>query len=313
MAKHGMKIVSVQTGLSPHVLRVWEKRYNAVTPFRTDTNRRIYTDDELRRLKNLSILTAAGYSIGQIAQLPCPELQIIVGKCLQNQAENDSSSPINPETSVDQQLINSCVSAAKKMDQQALEEVLDKANLALGYSGLLERVIVPLMTEVGRLWQVGEITSADEHAASGAVRDYLARSTRPFSLSANAPNIIVATPAGQLHEIGAVIAASLARKLGWNVTYLGASLPAVEIASAALKKKAKAVALSIVYPSDDPHLIDELEQLAKHLPDDIPILAGGRSSKHYQHCFEKLGINALESISDLHHALTEIREPSPTI
>ena len=75
----------------------------------------------------------------------------------------------------------------------------------------------------------------------------------------NAPVLVVATPSGQLHELGALLVGAAAANLGWHVTYLGASLPAAEIAGAALQNRARAVALSLVYPEDDPTLEDELD------------------------------------------------------
>ena len=75
MLLHGIKVVVNQTGLSAHVLRVWEKRYSAVTPHRTETNRRMYTDQDIKRLQLLVRLTKAGYSIGQIANLDHKELK----------------------------------------------------------------------------------------------------------------------------------------------------------------------------------------------------------------------------------------------
>ena len=85
-------------------------------------------------------------------------------------------------------------------------------------------------------------------------------------MPANAPRIIVATPAGQLHELGAVIVKDAAAQIGWHTTYLGASLPAAEIAGAAVQNRAVVVALSIVYPEDDPDLPQELISLRRFLP-----------------------------------------------
>lgn len=303
-----MKIVSAQTGLSPHVLRVWEKRYSAVSPFRTESNRRIYTDDELRRLKNLSLLTGLGYSIGQIAKLPCQELQLLISKHQDEKTLTAESASSKSSSAVENQFITKAIQATKAMDQQKMMRVFDEATLTLGYSGLLERILIPFMKHVGDLWQQGAITASDEHAASCAVKDYLASTARPFSASADAPRIIVATPTGQLHEIGAVIVSNLAKKLGWNVTYLGASLPAIEIASAAIKRKARAVALSIIYPADDPHLEEELETLSKHIPSKTSILAGGRSATNYQSCFDRLDISHVTSVTHFNEALIALRE-----
>jgi len=78
---------------------------------------------------------------------------------------------------------------------------------------------------------------------------------------------------------------------GWNVTYLGPDLPAEEIAAMILKTRASLVALSLVYPSDDPNIGDELSRLSHLLPRDVIIIAGGAASVAYQKAMEKLNHN----------------------
>src|SRR3954453_16918076 len=86
--------------------------------------------------------------------------------------------------------------------------------------------------------------------------------------------LVVATPNGQLHELGALLASAAASNLGWLVTYLGASLPAAEIAGAARQNQARAVALSLVYPEDDQKLEGELFRLRESLPAEVTLLVG---------------------------------------
>jgi methylmalonyl-CoA mutase cobalamin-binding domain/chain len=108
-------------------------------------------------------------------------------------------------------------------------------------------------------------------------------------MSGSAPGLVVATPAGQLHELGAVMVAAAAANLGWRVTYLGTSLPAAEIAGAALQNRARAVALSLVYPEDDPQLPQELEALRRFLPADMQIVTGGRAAPSYGEVLHHIG------------------------
>ena len=90
--------------------------------------------------------------------------------------------------------------------------------------------------------------------------------------------LVVATPAGQIHELGALLVGAAAANLGWHVTYLGASLPAAEIAGAARQNRARAVALSLVYPEDDPRLEGELTRLRESLPPEV--VAPRRRTRH---------------------------------
>jgi len=90
---------------------------------------------------------------------------------------------------------------------------------------------------------------------------WLGNHTRSHALPDSAPALIITTPAGQLHELGAIPVGAAAVSQGWRVTYVGPNLPAEEIAGAAQQKRARAVALSVVYPEDDPHLSGELRRL----------------------------------------------------
>jgi methylmalonyl-CoA mutase cobalamin-binding subunit len=120
--------------------------------------------------------------------------------------------------------------------------------------------------------------------------------------------LIATTPTGQLHEIGAALVAAAATHQGWRVTYLGASLPADEIASAAIQNQARAVALSIVHPADDPALAGELHRLRRLLPPQTALLAGGGAARAYAGDLQASGFVVCDSLADLTHALDDLRQ-----
>lgn len=302
MSLHGIKIVTLKTGLSSHVIRVWEKRYNAVTPERSDTNRRLYSDTSLERLMKLADLTKAGHSIGQIAHLPDKELEKL------HKEIPVIASP--QEVMVDLEcspLIDAALGAIASLDQMALERTLDEAFKKIGYSGLLERVLIPLIVMVGEAWHDGSITTAEEHAASSFIKDYLCISTRSYSHEDHAPTLLVTTPSGQLQELGAVIAASQARKIGWRVVYLGPSLPADEIAGAAEKVNAKAVMLSVIYPTDDPYVDQQLQRLRSQLDTSVAIIVSGSALANYKESLDEIKAIQMHSISELTDQLDQLR------
>jgi len=91
-------------------------------------------------------------------------------------------------------------------------------------------VIIPVIQQVGEDWINGLITTAGEHAATSFIKEYLSHSVRSFTVEEGAPVLVVTTPAGQLHDLSAFIGSCQARKSGWKIVYLGASLPADAIA-----------------------------------------------------------------------------------
>ncbi len=300
--QHSIKVAARQCGLSTHVIRVWERRYDAVSPDRTDTNRRLYSGEEIERLKLLRAATLSGHSIGNVARLPTEQLKKLVTESSQPPAR-----PLEKKSSAAHQLIEAAVDAIRSLNAAELESIFGRAAVAHGYHGLLEKIISPIAVKVGDLWRDGEITAAHEHFASAVIRNYLTRNSRPYAANAHTLTIVTATPAGQLHEIGAVMAAAAANDMGWRVIYLGTSLPAVEIAGAAIQNKARAVALSIVFPGDDPNLPAELENLRKHLPADIEIIAGGRAAESYAPVLERIGAIHAKDLRDLYQFLERSR------
>ncbi len=309
---HNMKSVSVRTGLSAHLIRVWEKRYGAVEPARSQSQRRLYSESEVERLSLLGVLTRQGLSIGQIARLTTDQLRSMAAT-----AEKEGVKTVLPvqvqESNVDQvmqDLVQECIFASRRYDLAHLERTLDKAMVTFGASGVLERVLVVLLRSLGDEWDAGRFTAAQEHFASSAIRDYLAKSIRPMVSTENAPRVLVCTPSGQLHELGAIIACGIARKAGWNVTYLGPSLPADEIAGACLANNVRALALSIIYPPDDSALITELVRLRNLTPAHVAIVVGGNLG-FYRETLQSVGAIEAAQLRDFSGILQRLRtEPA---
>ena len=176
-------------------------------------------------------------------------------------------------------------------------------------AGLLQRVIAPLAQTIGELWRDGSITAAHEHFASAVIRIFLGHAAKPFAGSDSAPVLIVGTPAGQIHELGALLVSAAAANLGWHVTYLGASLPAAEIAGAARQNRARAVALSLVYPEDDPRLEGEISRLRESLPTEVTLLVGGRAMPAYREALDKIGATQIKDLAHFCSTLDELRKP----
>jgi len=305
--QHTIKAVSKRTGLSAHVIRVWEKRYGAVKPQRSGTNRRLYSEEEVQRLELLGQATKAGHNISQAAKLPTDKLREVL---LQAAAASGAlpSFARNGGGKSAAHMIHECLVAVKRLDAVALDNLLEQALVRLGNMGLLSRLVAPLSQQIGEGWQVGDFTAAHEHFLSAALRTFLGQSMRQFTLPDAAPAMIVATPSGQLHELGAVMVAAAAANLGWRVTYLGSSLPAAEIAGAAIQNKARAVALSLVYPEDDQALGTELSSLRRYLPTEIKIMAGGRAAPAYSEALNAIDALRIGDLNALAATLEGLRK-----
>ena len=304
--QHSIQAVVQRTGLSAHVIRIWEKRYSVVAPQRTGTNRRLYSDEQIERLSLLRQLTQTGQSIGTMATLPLERLRQIAADTL-GPASAAAVRPAGATLDAAAALLEAGIAAVRELDAAALGATLRQAELQLGAQGMLQRFAAPLAQMLGVLWRNGTITAAHEHFATALLRVHLTRGAGDFAARADAPVLVVATPVGQLHELGALLAAAAATNLGWRVVYLGASLPAAEIAGAAVQRKARAVALSLVYPNDDPALVPALELLRELLPESVALFVGGRAVPAVQPALEPLGVRIVNDLAGFGAALDELR------
>jgi len=306
--KYPIKVVSQITGLSVHVIRAWEKRYNVVEPDRSDTNRRMYSEEDIEKLKLLNDAVHLGHNIGGIANLSPKELKNILvkdnpdyGETKEKLVSSDTEKNVND-------VILECLEIIKSYNAKKLESVLLNASAKFTQPVLIEELIVPLVYKIGEMWHNGDIRVANEHLASSVIRSFLFNLLDSYSISNSAPELISATPRGQEHELGALIAGVVAASSGWRVIYLGSSLPAEEISSVVSYLNAKVVALSIIYPNDDPHLKRELKKLHQLLPTGVSLIAGGRAVDGYYDALDEIGAVIVKNTKQLRLELETIRE-----
>ena len=305
-----IRVVARRTGLSPHVIRVWERRYSAVQPQRTETNRRLYSEADIERLRLLSAATHAGHSIGQIAQLETGQLQDLVHQ----DAPGELSTP-QPQSDDDEPaaIVARALGAVHQLDGESLEKELAHAGIRLSRIRLLEEVVVPLICQVGEAWHQGSLRIAEEHLTSATIRSFVGRLLASDRPNAGAPTIIVTTPTGQSHEIGALLAAASASACGWKVVYLGPQLPAEEICAAALRHSARAIGLSVVYPENDPLIPGELELIRQGVGVGVDMLVGGRVAAAYGNALQEAGAILVQDLAHLRRHLTGASNPNQRV
>ena len=300
---HSIKIVAQRTGLSSHVIRVWERRYNAVQPRRTDTNRRLYSDADIERLRLLGEATEIGHAISNIADLSDDDLRAMIAADRSVPSPQPASKPgRDPHTYLEE-----AIQAAENLESDRLREVLERSSVDLPQIVVLEDIAAPLMYFIGEQWQKGEARVVHEHAAHAVVSAFVSSLKTTYAPAANAPTVLVTTPAGQLHELGALIVSAAAAADGWRTHYLGASLPAEEIVKAVEHYQCSALALSVVYPADDSALPDEFRKLKRLLPEDVEVIVGGRCAAGYSDVLAEIGATVVGSLRELRSELNKGR------
>lgn len=273
-ARHPIGVVADRTGLSVHQLRAWERRYGAVEPSRTEGNHRLYSDDDVRRLALLYELTERGGRIGQLAGRPTEELASLLER---ERRDGGGDGPRDEDELAAYR--RRALDAVEAFDVDRLESLVRRASLKHGLPTFVDELVVPVLTEVGARWHDGDLGIAQEHMASGVFTRVLQHILDGAASEREGPAVLVATPAGHRHEIGAMVAAAVAATEGWRVLYLGADLPAAEIARTAAEVDARAVALSVVHGPDEGAIEEELRRLRGRLPGSVTLFVGGREAE----------------------------------
>ena len=309
-ARHPIAVVAERTGLSQDVLRVWERRYGAVRPTRSPGGQRLYTDADVARLALLNAATSAGRSIGQVATLPTAAIAEMVDEDVAARAQHASPAVASaPALSDASDIVSEALTLARALDAAALDTLLRRAAASRGVSAFLESVAAPLLRRVGDEWHAGRLTPAHEHLVSSVLHDMIVETMRAFGRKAGAPRVLVATPAGDRHVIGAALVGAAAAMEGWEVLYLGADLPAAEIADAARAAAVDVVAMSIVYLEDRERVLGELRALRSRLPAGTTLLAGGTGAHALSAELAAMDVRVESSITGL---LTELRRSLAT-
>lgn len=302
---HSIQSVAERTGLTPDVIRIWERRYQAVSPNRTAANQRLYSEADVERLAMLKLITDGGRRISVVANLSNDELRAMV------ESLPADTLPITPVFDSVERLTGEAIEAIQQLDPPALNAVLERAMVALGSVAFMMQFASPLLQTIGHLWRSGAVRTSQEHFGSAHLRSFLGRYMLDANTDPNGPRVIVATLPGQAHELGATMAAITAAQGGWNAIYLGPNVPVEEIAFCADCKDARAVAISISYPMDDPRVHPQLRELQSMLSPDCQLLVGGAAVPHYRSILQELGAWEVTDLVHLATLLGRLRRFTP--
>jgi hypothetical protein len=242
------------------------------------------------RLKRLRQAVDKGFGIGQAARFSETELDAVLGETRESQEATD------PFGSARRKFIE----AIQIMDVVAAEQELSRAATLFSTRELANNIVAPILREAGERCARGEFGVAHEHLASGLLRNLLSSLIRLYPASLNGEAIVLATPAQERHEFGLLLAALLAAMQGWRVVYLGADLPAPEIASAVRLTNARVLILSIT--AGHPRIDDELRAISNVLPISTRVWIGGDEATGHRAIIERAHwvlVRNLEEMDDM--------------
>lgn len=290
-----MKTVARLTGLSADVIRAWERRYGVVSPVRGPRGARLYTEDDVRRLRLLGRATAAGRAIGDIVRLDQASLEALA-----------SELEPTPTAQGYEALSRRVLDALSRGAADAVDRELAEALVALGGRRFVRELAAPLLTEIGDRWSRGQLSVADEHLLSAALRSLLSSLIRWRERTAR-PTVLLATPSGERHELGLMLVGLLCVDLGLGLHYLGADLPAAEIVGAARKAGVSVIGLGLVGEANRDRAISEVRVVERTSPRDVELWLGGRNAAAIAQALQPTRAQVLDELALVESELTRVR------
>jgi MerR family transcriptional regulator, light-induced transcriptional regulator len=311
--RHPIRLVAHRTGLTVDLIRAWEKRYQVVDPARSDTQRRLYSDYDIERLRLMRIAKNSGRRLVDIAPLSLELLRDVVSED-SRYAEMADSAPVHRPNWADSldatehEAISEMLDAVESMDQFRFDQLLQEGLVRQSVPAFLEKTLAPFLREIGEATRSGVMRIAHEHMATAHLRTFLGALRFREVFTGTEPKIVITTPTGQLHELGALMISALVSVDGWLPVYLGPNTPADEIAACVKQSGARAVSLSLTYPADDPRIPTELTRLKAQLDPSIAVFVGGAAMDAHRELVDRLGIEAPVSIHSLRQSLQALRD-----
>jgi DNA-binding transcriptional MerR regulator len=213
MGTYSIKELERLSGIKAHTIRIWEKRHHLIQPQRTSSNIRYYSDFDLKRIINVSLLNSNGFKISSIAKMSEEELSKTVLEV--SQSRNQSKI-----------YVDRLVTTMIDLDELQFDTELQNLEQQFGLEGTVTEVIYPFLEKIGVLWQTGNITPAHEHFISNLIRQRIVVAIASLPIvTKSSIRAVLFLPENELHEIGLLFYHYIARKHGFKTYYLGQSVP----------------------------------------------------------------------------------------
>ncbi len=236
--------LSRRSGVSPELLRAWERRYGLLSPARSKGGLRLYSSDDLERVRTMQRLIAEGMAAAEAATLVIEDLPL------------PDAPLVNPESAIAE-----LRGALDAFDEPAAQAVLDRLFATATVDLVLFEVVVPFLHELGDRWERGEASVAQEHFAVSVIRGRMLGLARGWGLGVG-PLAVIACLAGEQHDLGALAFGLALRSRGWRISYFGADTPLETIEHAADLLKPRLIVVAAVTDDRVRPVARELEGLA---------------------------------------------------
>ncbi len=261
MSTYYIKDLESLTGIKAHTIRIWEQRYNLVTPKRTVTNIRYYDDEDVKLLLNIALLNKKGLKISKIACLAADEIHSEALVTCKRRNENDD-------------LINSLILATYKLDEGEINKIIANQIMKEGFENTMIKLAFPYLQRLGDLWVSNALKPALEHFATNIIKKKIQIAAEGVKESSKEQKFLLFLPSGEFHEMGLLFANYIIKKEGFNVLYLGQNTPIEDLS--AVMDNFKADYILSVFTASNPSVepIKFVNEVVTNWPEVKILLAG---------------------------------------
>lgn len=299
--KFSINVMSTATGVMPHTIRTWEKRYQVFTPGRSEGGQRLYSETDLDKAKLIVALIDQGHTISSLAKYSLKNLRSLLGH---NNREDSESEKVF--TSVE---IKKLLKHLGNFDIDLVASGMQHLRLSIGVKEFIFKIVLPVMHEIEKLALKGVYSISQEHIITTIVSDQL----HQINLANEGPNcnrFALATPVGNLHDLPIMIAEIICHANRVSTNYLGASHPADCLGEAVNALKCKTIVMGVIssvqwnYEKD---IVKYLQSIDKYLNNTVEIILGGGYKIDFPD-FENIGnIKFISSFEDFDKMLIGLK------
>ncbi|MDR6968309.1 methanogenic corrinoid protein MtbC1 [Flavobacterium arsenatis] len=279
------------SGIKAHTIRIWEKRYNILEPMRTETNIRFYDISNLQKLLNITLLHNYGYKISTISKYPAEKIPVLVREIIS-------------EKSVKIHAINAFKMAMINFDQALFLTTYNNLLSEKSFREIFNEIFIPLLNEIGLLWQTDTIKPAHEHFISNLILQKLVINTEKVQIQEPQNNdkvFVLFLPMNEIHELGLMYINYEISLNGYKSIYLGANIPIEDLKDIAqIFHEIVFVSYMTVSPEKE-----EVENYVQRIKNEIlkdtqsELWLLGRNTEHIYHNNEISKVSVFSSIDNL--------------
>lgn len=292
-AQEGMNCFSIRDiehlcGIKAHTLRIWEQRYNILTPRRKAGNHRMYDCEDVRYLLRIAYLYHNGHKISAIARLSEEEIRQLA----LSQPRGSGSSEI---------FINHLMEASMAFEQDRFDKVLHNIILHMGFERAITQVAWPFLKKLGILWLTGDVLSAQEHFASALIskKIHVAIHGLDEPVARSGRNVLIFTPRGEFHEIPILYMRYLMKKNGIPTVYFGKDIDLSELEYYCARKPVSHLYFHLVANMLRCEPDNYVEKLSAAFPDKQIVISGclGQCCREYPNVRILKGVEAMQEFA----------------